>query len=87
MDCWLTLLLGCSEKDDVAAAQIEKLIVGLQETDVNEFDPVQRIKEGFHYFKTHKFEYDTTIYAINLLPWDLASIFKVLFYILKPNFA
>ncbi|KAK7852492.1 carbonic anhydrase [Quercus suber] len=28
-----------SNKDDVAVAQIEKLITGLQETDLNEFDP------------------------------------------------
>jgi oligoribonuclease NrnB/cAMP/cGMP phosphodiesterase (DHH superfamily) len=68
----LAILLGCSEQngfDEVTAAKIEKLAAELQGTDINGFDhhvqkdPVQMIEEGFRYFKTNKFEYNTTRYA------------------------
>jgi len=51
-----------SNKDDVAVAQIEKLITGLQETDLNEFDPVKRILEGFRHFKINKFDKHPELY-------------------------
>jgi hypothetical protein len=77
---WLYYLAACSEQhghglDDVTAAKIEKLAAELQGTDLNGFDglqvqkdPVQMITEGFRYFKTNKFEYDTatTCYALVL---------------------
>jgi hypothetical protein len=65
----LAKLLVCSEKtrldDVIRAATIEKLAEELEETDINEAepvkkDPVQMITEGFIYFKTNKFEYGTT---------------------------
>lgn len=56
----LTILVGiygCSEKgelDDVAAAKIEKLTAELEKP--GDFNPVQRIVDGFIHFRTNKFE-------------------------------
>ncbi|CAN1320910.1 Carbonic anhydrase, chloroplastic [Linum perenne] len=56
----LTKLL--SEKADlgsVAAAKIKQLTAELETADgsCKDFDPVQRLKSGFHTFKTEKYEY------------------------------
>ncbi|CAN1320911.1 Carbonic anhydrase, chloroplastic, partial [Linum perenne] len=51
-----------SEKADlgsVAAAKIKQLTAELETADgsCKDFDPVQRLKSGFHTFKTEKYEY------------------------------
>ncbi|KDP31102.1 hypothetical protein JCGZ_11478 [Jatropha curcas] len=54
----LKKLLIAGEKDgvnDVVEEKIEKLIVELQGPE-HPFDPVQRIKDGFHYFLRNKYD-------------------------------
>ena len=54
--------LGCSEKanlEPVAAAKIDQITAQLKSSDGSSspFDPVERMKTGFIYFKKEKYEY------------------------------
>lgn len=53
---------GCSEKaslEPVAAAKIDQITAQLKTSDGSSstFDPVERMKDGFIYFKREKYEY------------------------------
>ncbi|MBD4019443.1 hypothetical protein GUI04_10560, partial [Xanthomonas citri pv. citri] len=55
-----------SEKGDlqaVAAAKIKQLTKELEAADGNEFNPVERIKDGFARFKKEKYETNPTLYG------------------------
>ncbi|XP_024987868.1 carbonic anhydrase 2-like isoform X1 [Cynara cardunculus var. scolymus] len=57
------LLSQNSDLESVAAAKIKQLTAELEATETNEFNPVERIQNGFARFKKEKYETNPTLYS------------------------